>query len=153
VLEACEAIADAHALGIVHRDLKPSNLFLAARRDGSTVVKVLDFGISRWTRALENATGAALSLTEHAATLGSTQYMSPEQLRNAKQVDARTDIWALGVVLFELLSGAPPFEGKSAAAVGANIAAAEPKRLRELVPGVPDGLEAIVRRCLEKDPD
>src|SRR5262249_37700408 len=118
VLEACEAVAEAHSLGIVHRDLKPSNLFLASRRDGTVVLKVLDFGISKWTRSIEDLS-AAVSLTGAPAVMGSAWYMSPEQLNDSRLVDARTDIWALGVVLYELVTGAPPFDGASPAAVGA----------------------------------
>jgi serine/threonine-protein kinase len=148
VLDACDAVGEAHARGIVHRDLKPSNLFLTTRRDGSSLVKVLDFGISKMK--CEDAPGAE-SLTGASSVIGSVAYMSPEQLQDAKSVDARTDVWALGVVLHELLTGAPPFEGEGAAAVGARIAAGRPKRLREAIPDAPAGLEEIILRCLEKD--
>ncbi len=153
LLEACEAIAEAHALGIVHRDLKPSNLFLTSRRDGSEIVKVLDFGISKVTRTIEDASLAAMSMTGATGVVGSVWYMSPEQLHDAKRVDARADIWALGVVLHELIAGSRPFEGESAAAVGARIAAGEPKRLRDAAPNAPAALEAVVLRCLSKDPE
>nr|HMR07207.1 serine/threonine-protein kinase [Polyangiaceae bacterium] len=103
ILQACEAIVEAHVLGIVHRDLKPANLFVAARMDGTPLVKVLDFGISKVS------TGPDLSLTETSALMGSPLYMSPEQMASAKSVDARTDIWALGVILYELVTGKPPF--------------------------------------------
>jgi eukaryotic-like serine/threonine-protein kinase len=149
LLQACEALAEAHSLGIVHRDLKPSNLFLASRRDGSEVIKVLDFGISKWTRPEHPG---ASSITGASAVLGSAWYMSPEQLRDSKRVDARTDIWSLGVVLFELVAGSPPFDGDSAAAVGARIAASEPRALRELVPDAPPALSSVILRCLAKDP-
>jgi serine/threonine-protein kinase len=152
LLEACEAIAEAHALGIVHRDLKPSNLFSTQRRDGTRLVKVLDFGISKMTRPLEDAPGD-VSLTGATAVIGSASYMSPEQLRNSKSVDARTDIWAIGVVLHELVSAQLPFRADSAAGVGALIATAEPRRLREDLPSAPAGLEAVVLRCLQKDPE
>ena len=149
VLEACQAIDEAHALGIVHRDLKPSNLFLTQRRDGTRLVKVLDFGISKITRPLEDA-GADVSLTGATAVIGSASYMSPEQLRNSKQVDARSDLWAIGIVLHELVTGKLPFQGDSAAAVGARIATMEPRRLREDLPSAPEGFEAVVLRCLQK---
>ena len=152
VLEACEAIAESHSLGIVHRDLKPSNLFVVSRRDGSELVKVLDFGISKLTRPLEGASAGA-SMTGASAVIGSASYMSPEQLASSKHVDERTDIWALGVVLHELITGARPFEGDSAAAVGARIAASEPRRLRELAKDAPEALEAVILACLVKDPD
>jgi eukaryotic-like serine/threonine-protein kinase len=151
VRDACEAIAEAHALGIVHRDLKPSNLFLVSRRDGSSLVKVLDFGISKVTRQLDGA-AEDVSVTARGAVVGSVAYMSPEQIFSPNDVDARSDIWALGVVLFELVTGRKPFEGDGPAAVGARIAAAKPTRLRELVPDAPAGLEAIIARCLEKEP-
>ncbi|HEY3664483.1 MAG TPA: serine/threonine-protein kinase, partial [Polyangiaceae bacterium] len=97
LLQACEALAEAHALGIVHRDLKPANLFVTARRDGTPCIKVLDFGISKFT-----APGSNLNMTKTSTIMGSPLYMSPEQLSSTRTVDARTDIWALGVILFEL---------------------------------------------------
>jgi eukaryotic-like serine/threonine-protein kinase len=152
VLAACEAIAEAHALGIVHRDLKPSNLFLTARKDGTPLVKVLDFGISKLTRRLDAESHTALSITDPRAVIGSAAYMSPEQLRSARDVDARSDIWALGVVLFQLVTGRLPFRADGAAAMGAAIASAEPTPLTTLLPDALPALEAAVRRCLEKDP-
>src|SRR4029079_7515530 len=103
VLQACHAVADAHAHGIIHRDLKPANLFLTRRPDGGPLVKVLDFGIAK----IVGVEGAP-DLTATSQYMGSPSYMSPEQWRSAKRVDARTDLWALGVILYELLSGAPP---------------------------------------------
>ncbi|WP_437650585.1 protein kinase domain-containing protein [Sorangium sp. So ce362] len=156
VLQAGEAIAEAHALGIVHRDLKPSNLFLTTRRDGSPLVKVLDFGISKMSRASDAARSETLavdaSITAPDAVMGSPLYMSPEQLESTKRVDARADIWSLGVVLQELLTGRPPFEADSFMAMGAKIAAGAPARLRDGCPEAPEGLAAVVLRCLEKDP-
>ncbi|MEP7119611.1 MAG: protein kinase [Byssovorax sp.] len=152
LLQAGEVLAEAHALGIIHRDLKPSNLFLAARVDGSPLIKVLDFGIAK---SMPGVAGNAeeTSLTATSATIGSPLYMSPEQLHSARDVDARTDLWSLGAVLHELLTGRPPFEAESAAAVGAKIAAAAPTPLAEGCPDAPGGLAAVVLRCLEKDPD
>ncbi|WP_437492549.1 serine/threonine-protein kinase [Sorangium sp. So ce1014] len=156
VLQAGEAIAEAHALGIVHRDLKPSNLFLTTRRDGSPLVKVLDFGISKMSRASDAARSETppvdASITAPDAVMGSPLYMSPEQLESTKRVDARADIWSLGVVLQELLTGRPPFEAESFMAMGAKIAAGAPVRLRDGCPEAPEGLAAVVLRCLEKDP-
>jgi serine/threonine-protein kinase len=156
VLQAGKALAEAHALGIVHRDLKPSNLFLTTRRDGSPLIKVLDFGISKVAPASDAARSELLpaeaSITAPDAILGSPLYMSPEQLESAKHVDARTDIWSLGVVLQELLTGRPPFTADSFLAVAARIAAGAPAELRAGCPEAPEGLAAVVRRCLEKDP-
>jgi serine/threonine-protein kinase len=150
VRQAAEAIACAHEQGIVHRDLKPSNLFLTQRSDGSALVKVLDFGISKNTQsAQEPITG---SLTETRSVLGTPFYMSPEQVRDAKKVDFRTDIWSLGLILHELLSGSPAFEGTTLPGVCASIAADPPAALRLKRPEVPVELEAVVLKCLEKDP-
>jgi serine/threonine protein kinase len=150
VRQAAEAIGCAHEQGIVHRDLKPSNLFLTQRSDGSALVKVLDFGISKNTHsAQEPITG---SLTETRSVLGTPFYMSPEQVRDAKKVDFRTDIWSLGLILHELLSGSPAFEGTTLPGVCASIAADPPAALRLKRPEVPVELEAVVLKCLEKDP-
>src|SRR6185369_13795668 len=105
-LQAIDAIAEAHANGIVHRDVKPSNLFVARRSDGQSLVKVLDFGISKVSFGSEGMQSAALTSTT--AVVGSPLYMSPEQFRSAKKVDYRTDIWSLGVILHEMLVGVPP---------------------------------------------
>ncbi|WP_394837909.1 sigma 54-interacting transcriptional regulator [Pendulispora rubella] len=147
VLQAAEAIAHAHANGIIHRDLKPANVFLAVREDGSMSIKVLDFGISKWLGTTSH------SLTVKATGLGSPAYMSPEQIRSAKDVDLRTDIWALGVILFSLLTGHGPFEEDNLNAVFQAIihrATPSPRDKRE---DVPPGLEAVVLRCLQKSPD
>jgi serine/threonine-protein kinase len=150
VLQALQALAQAHALGIVHRDLKPANLFLARRRDGSQVVKVLDFGISK---AIDPLSGMSPStLTRSSSLLGSPLYMAPEQLRSAKKVDQRADVWAVGVILFELLAGRPPFDGQTLAEVFAAILERQPAALRTFRPDLPAGLEAIVMRCLAREP-
>ncbi|HEX9295290.1 MAG TPA: serine/threonine-protein kinase [Polyangiaceae bacterium] len=143
VLETCCAIAEAHDLGIVHRDLKPANLLLAAE-SGRSVVKVLDFGISK----LQDESDASLTTTQGA--LGTPNYMSPEQVRSAKHVDARTDIWSLGVILYELLTDALPFTGATPTAVAAAIVADPVPNLRALRPDVPVELEAIVMKALSK---
>ena len=152
VLQACEAIAEAHSRGIVHRDLKPSNLYLTHRSDGQPLIKVLDFGISKSVRQGDDPAFQA-NLTSTRSVMGSPAYMSPEQVRDAKKVDHRTDIWSLGVILYELLAGQPAFDGDTLPGVCAAIAADTPKPLRAARPDVPPELEAIVVRCLEKDPD
>ncbi|WP_437949226.1 serine/threonine-protein kinase [Sorangium sp. So ce296] len=146
VLEACDALAEAHALGIIHRDLKPANLFLASTRDGGARVKVLDFGISK----LVSGAGGQ-DMTRTASMLGSPMYMSPEQMLSTRDVDARTDIWSLGVVLYQLLAGEAPFRAETIPQVCALVLQTEPRRLRDLRPEVPAALEAVVDRCLQKD--
>jgi serine/threonine-protein kinase len=149
VIQACDAMTDAHAIGIIHRDLKPANLFLTRTTDGSPVVKVLDFGISKVVDP--NAMDA--SLTRTSMTMGSPRYMSPEQLRSAKEVDPRTDVWALGVILYELLTGSTPFRGNTYPELCASILGEPPTpSLRERRPEVPAELEAVMLRCLEKSP-
>jgi serine/threonine protein kinase len=150
LLQACDAVAQAHALGIVHRDIKPGNLFLARGPDGGTCLKVLDFGISKALRpagGLEN-----MALTNTQSVLGSPYYMAPEQMRSSGNVDARTDIWALGVVAYELLSGGAPFAAQAMPELCAMILQDAPASLRERRPDVPAGLEAAVLKCLEKAP-
>ena len=150
LLQVCEAIAEAHAKGIVHRDLKPSNLFLTQAADGTPLVKVLDFGISK--SLIQHPAGPAAHDTSTGALVGSPMYMSPEQIRDARRVDARTDIWALGVILHELLAGKPPFHAETLAGTLASVAADPPAPLRAARPEVPVGLESTVRRCLQKAP-
>jgi len=148
LFQVAEAIAEAHARGIVHRDLKPSNLFLTRTAHGSPLVKLLDFGISK---AISGEVSESSALETHTGALvGSPEYMSPEQIRNAKRVDERSDIWSLGVVLFELLSGEVPFRGESVSGTLAAIAADPAPTIRALRPEIPPGLEAVILRCLEK---
>ena len=147
VLQVCEALAEAHAQGIIHRDLKPSNLFLAQRPAAGEIVKVLDFGISKVTSPDER------SMTRSKDRMGTPAYMSPEQLRSAKNIDARADLWSIGVILYELLSGAVPFDGETIGQLCTQILDAPTPSLRQRAPNVPAGLEAVVFRCLEKDPN
>ena len=148
VLQSGEALAEAHSLGIVHRDLKPANIFLTTRADGSPLVKVLDFGLSKVTGSgPEQERG----LTATDVVAGSPEYMSPEQVRSLKDVDGRTDIWALGVALYELLTGHRPFHGPTAAAVCASVAADTPAPVRSLRPDLPEGIAKVIEGCLVKD--
>jgi serine/threonine-protein kinase len=147
VTQVCEAMAEAHALGIIHRDLKSSNLFVVRLPDGSERVKVLDFGIAK----VEGPVVAEESKTRTMAVMGSPTYMSPEQLRATRDVDARTDIWALGVILYELLTGTVPFDGDGLPELYINIANAAPPRMRRA--NVPEELESVVFRCLAKSRD
>lgn len=147
IMQACEALAEAHALGIVHRDLKPANLFLTEAVDGSPSLKVLDFGISR----MSGVRGLS-SLTDPGTVLGTPSYMAPEQMEAAATVDARADIWALGTILYELLIGRPPYQGKSLPKIFVKIMRAphapRPSASRA---DVPCAVDAIVARCLEVD--
>ena len=147
LLQACEALAEAHAMGTIHRDLKPANLFVTTLADGSACIKVLDFGISK----VADGTSADLSMTKSTTLMGSPLYMSPEQLRSLRSVDARTDIWALGVILFEMLAGSPPFAGESLPDLSVSIIVGKAPLLRMKRPDAPAKLEAAIARCLEKD--
>lgn len=147
LLQACEAVAEAHALGIVHRDLKPANLFLTQRHRREPIVKVLDFGISK------SKDSGALNLTNTAAMMGSPYYMSPEQMKSSRDVDSRSDIWAIGVILFELVTGQVPFQGNTITEVVVSVTTGKIPNIRDLRPDVPAGLADVVGHCLERDPD
>jgi serine/threonine-protein kinase len=147
LLQACEALAEAHMLGIVHRDLKPANLFVIHRPDGSLGVKVLDFGISK----MVGSTGSGTDMTRTSATMGSPLYMSPEQLQSSRDVDARSDIWSLGVILYELLTNQAPFNGETLPQVLMQIMQAPTPPLRDKRHDAPQGLEAVLFKCLAKD--
>jgi eukaryotic-like serine/threonine-protein kinase len=145
VLEACVGVAEAHAYGIVHRDLKPANLFIAHGPDGSQVIKVLDFGIAK----SPEGTNDDFSLTRTDSVLGSPGYMSPEQLRSSRDVDLRTDIWSLGVILFELVSGRRPFIAQTITELAIKVTM--DKRPPFQV-AMPPGFDQVIDRCLAKDP-
>ncbi|HXN34008.1 MAG TPA: protein kinase [Polyangiaceae bacterium] len=150
VAQACEAVAEAHAAGIVHRDLKPQNLFLARTVGGAVKVKVLDFGVSKSVETMTHGPGA---LTRTSAMLGSPLYMAPEQMRSSRNVDCRADVWALGVVLFELLTQRMPFEAETLPELCLKVVTDPPQSLFELRPDVPEAMVELIERCLEKDVD
>ncbi|MBL8740408.1 MAG: serine/threonine protein kinase, partial [Myxococcales bacterium] len=143
--EACAGLAEAHALNVIHRDIKPHNMFLAQNPDGGSRVVLLDFGVSKLI-------GSETELTITQASIGTPLYMAPEQVRSARNVDERSDVWAVAVVLFELCTGVPPFDGESAHAVTAAIVADPARRLRELLVDAPPELERVIATALEKDP-
>jgi serine/threonine protein kinase len=156
VLQAARGVAAAHARNIVHRDIKPENLFVTREADGSEVVKVLDFGLSKVRQRIDSdAEAEALSaeLTGPTTKLGTCPYMPPEQWMCSRDVDARGDVWALGVVLFELISGERPFDARGIGALMHKILNGERQQLSELVAGVPAALDAIIDRCIAVNPD
>jgi serine/threonine protein kinase len=150
LLQASEAIAEAHSLGIVHRDLKPSNLFLTRRRDRTPHIKVLDFGISKVVHT--GLTPSQPSMTQTSTMMGSPFYMSPEQMTSARDVDGRTDIWGLGIVLYELLVGAPPFVAETLPQICVMVLQSAAPKLRQHRADVPPELEVVLQRCLAKQP-
>jgi eukaryotic-like serine/threonine-protein kinase len=145
LVQACDAVAEAHAKGIVHRDLKPSNLFLTRRRDGSPLVKLMDFGISKFV-----ADGPEQALTKTQDSLGTPHYMSPEQLMTSRDVDVRSDVWALGVILYQMLTGRRPFDGETTPAVHIAVASAPAPKLRDQRPDAPAPLDRLISACLVK---
>ena len=146
VLQACDALAEAHALGIVHRDVTPANVYLAAMPWGN-MVKVLDLGVAT-PGPLD---GQNASMTSTGAVLGSPTYMAPEQLLSSKHVDARADIWSLGVILYELLTGKVPIEADSVGGMLGALHLVEPQPVRATRPDVPPQLDAVVLRCMAKN--
>jgi serine/threonine-protein kinase len=147
-LQTCEALAAAHASNVVHRDVKPSNLFVTQGPDREPLIKVLDFGISKM---LDGSTSGSITETQRA--VGSPSYMAPEQMRSAKRVDGRADIWSMGIVLYELLGGRAPFVADTIPELYALILdkTSRPTPLRSLRAEVPEELERVIERCLEKD--
>jgi eukaryotic-like serine/threonine-protein kinase len=141
-----DALEEAHALGIIHRDIKPENVFLAEER-GTRIPKLLDFGISRIRAPLDErrVTGAG-------ASFGTPSYMAPEQVLSTKDADARSDIWSLGISMYELLTGELPFLGLNAPSVYLAIATSTPPSVHKLAPDLPNGVERIIARCLCKEP-
>ena len=158
IIQACEAIAEAHGHGIVHRDLKPANLFLTRGSGGEPVVKVLDFGVSKVLELGVDDTSPGgrrghidSVVTKATDLLGSPSYMSPEQVVSARDADALSDVWSLGIILFRLISGKAPFTGNSLGDLIQNIIHGPMPNLRDLRPDLPEGLEHVLFRCLERD--
>src|SRR5262245_48697 len=145
VLQACVGVAEAHAMGVVHRDLKPANLFLTRRPDGTALIKVLDFGIAK----AQLAAGPSAQLTQTQVVLGSPHYMAPEQLRNSRAASVRSDVWSLGVILYELVSGTRPFDGETVTEIALAVALQPPPLLTI---SMPRGFQEVVERSLDKDP-
>ncbi len=143
MLQTAEALAEAHSIGIVHRDIKPTNLFVTWRPDGSALIKVLDFGISK------SSIGTDMHLTQTQSLLGTPAYMSPEQMRSARLVDQRSDVWSLGTVLYELLEGRRPFEAESFSEMCVKVAVDPPTPMVN----TPPALQAVILRCLAKTAD
>lgn len=150
VLQVGEALLEAHGQGIVHRDLKPANLFLTRRANGSPCVKVLDFGISKDVTGANNVTP---KLTKTGSIMGSPHYMSPEQLVDSKNVDARSDIWALGIVSYELVTGTLPFSAETMPEIIAKVLSLQPPPPSQVRPGIPPAFDALLARCTEKNRD
>jgi hypothetical protein len=148
VLQVCEPLAEAHSLGIVHRDIKPENLFLWSGGPAQDIVKVLDFGLAK-----QLGSSKALGVTGPQDSIGSPCYMSPEQITTPQSVDARTDIWSLGVVLHRLLTDTLPFDGASLLEVLSHVLSAAPKSICEIRPSLDSEIDGIVHRCLEKSAD
>jgi eukaryotic-like serine/threonine-protein kinase len=149
VLQACSAIAEAHSVGVIHRDLKPGNLFVTTKSNGAPCIKVLDFGLSKLEPLDE---GPRAPLTQSRDVMGTPYYMSPEQMTSTRDVDARTDIWSLGVILYELVTGHRPFDGSALPYVFAAVLERSPRAPSSLQKNVTPALEAVILRCLEKDP-
>jgi len=142
MLQACEGIAEAHAMGIVHRDIKPSNFFITTRPDGTMLLKILDFGISKTPVGVTELTGAS-------TVIGTPTYMAPEQMKSGKDADARSDIWSMGIVMYQLIAGRPPFVGESYAELVLKVGSEIPP---PIAAQLPPGLEQVIMTCLEKNP-
>ncbi len=146
--QVCHALAEAHALGIIHRDLKPANLFLTRRPNGAALIKVLDFGIAKYTSA--SLLGDQAEMTKTQAVLGSRAYMSPEQMLRPRDVDARADIWSLGVILYFFVTGKNPFTSDTTEGMIMRIVSGAAEPLQTAFPDVPAAFDAVVMRCLSK---
>lgn len=147
VLQVLSALNAAHSLGIIHRDLKPDNVFLAVDARMREEVKLLDFGIAK----IQGTEDVDTKLTRTGMVMGTPHYLSPEQARGGRDVDARIDIWSVGVMMFEMLSGRIAFDGTSYNEVLGNILMEQPAPLRELVPNIPEEIVAVVEKAMSKD--
>lgn len=148
VLQACEALAEAHGHGIIHRDIKLANLFLTRGPTGAPLVKVLDFGVSKTNPFGESEH----DMTRTSSMLGSPRFMSPEQMRDPRAVDGRTDLWSLGVCLYRMVAGRAPFDAETLGQLFTAVMHENPEPLARLCPDLPPGFANVVHRCLEKDP-
>jgi eukaryotic-like serine/threonine-protein kinase len=152
ILQACEALAEAHALGIVHRDLKPANLFIMRRADGTAVVKVIDFGISSGVEITVDGSSPELPSVK-VEIMGSPAYMAPEQVTDFDAVDARADVWSLGAILHELLTGSLIHDEQSIGVLLAMIRHRPVRSARLRRPDLPEALDQLILNCLDRDPD
>ena len=151
ILQAIEAIREAHSHGLVHRDIKPANLFLANLSNGETRVKVLDFGLAKDIVGLNTSAFDSAPLTTEHMFIGSPMFMSPEQIRDPRTVDPRTDIWSLGATLWQLVTGQPPFSATSVQSTLAEVVGRKLPPISTVRPGVPHGIEQAIARCMDKD--
>jgi serine/threonine protein kinase len=147
--QVLRGLSAAHAAGVVHRDLKPENVFLTERADDPAFVKIVDFGISKIARPKSGT--APLALTQKGVVIGTPLYMSPEQAQALRDLDGRADLYSLGAIVFECLSGRPPHVGETYEQIIVSICIQDAPDIRSIVPTVPDGVAAFVARALERD--
>jgi serine/threonine-protein kinase len=148
IRQACDAVQAAHDVGIVHRDLKPENLFLV-EKDGKPFVKILDFGVSKFDAALTGADGT----TKEGSMVGTPYYMSPEQVDGDKDLDARTDVYALGVILYQCAGGTRPFQADALPKLAVLIHEGKPRPLSDRRPDLPTGFVEVVHKAMARDRD
>jgi serine/threonine-protein kinase len=151
VIPMLSGLEAAHARGIVHRDVKPDNVFLARRGDGSVDVKLLDFGIAKVTKLDEGAAAESAQLTGTGAMMGTPYYMAPEQVYGERDLDARTDVWAVGISMYECLAGVRPADGANLGQILKQVTVGPFRPLAELAPKAPSAMVQVIERCLERD--